>query len=340
MTPDVSPEAALRQRSHDLPAWLMSLAAHLVAAILVASLLGIEPPRAIDEADRPASIVLTRRSQAQTEYFSDTAGTGAERHEVRKPAVDVAESERSALPIDEAAPAIAGIALPGAADTAPAGDGLVAAPSLSSGRGRGALFPGLDAEAILAEDATIPRETPPTGPKARLSLFGAAAEGRSFVFVIDRSRSMGADGLGVIQAAAGELQSQLGELTDDQSLQVVAYNQSPAFLGDRKLIPASEANKVRLVQFVANLAAFGQTEHSPALIAALRLKPEVIFLLTDGGDPVLHEGELRAIRELGARRTTIHCLHFGRGTATSQSFLARLADQNRGQYVYIDVSAR
>jgi Ca-activated chloride channel family protein len=67
----------------------------------------------------------------------------------------------------------------------------------------------------------------------------------------------------------------------------------------------------------------------------------VIFLLTDGGDPVLHAGQLRQIREEAAGRTSIHCLHFGRGEAGAEpGFLKRLAAENGGSYVYIDMNRR
>jgi hypothetical protein len=98
---------------------------------------------------------------------------------------------------------------------------------------------------------------------------------------------------------------------------------------------------LRQGRFVADLAAYGQTEHSRGLWAALRTKPEVIFLLTDGGDPVLDPGQLRLIRDEAAGRTSIHCLHFGRGPRSeSKNFLARLAAENRGSYVYIDMNTR
>ena len=199
-----------------------------------------------------------------------------------------------------------------------------------------------DEAAILAEDAKIPRERIATGPTAAVSLFGSpAAVGRSFVFVIDRSSSMGGDGLGALQTAAKEFAFQLEQLTSDQTFQVVAYNQSAAFLTGRELIPATSENKRELVHFVGNLAAFGQTEHVRGLRDALRLKPEVIFLLTDGGDPVLNVAQLREVRDEAAGRTTIHCVHFGRGPLSApNNFLARLASENRGNYVYIDMDAR
>ena len=77
------------------------------------------------------------------------------------------------------------------------------------------------------------------------------------------------------------------------------------------------------------------------MLAALRMKPEVIFLLTDGGDPPLDAGQLRTIRETAGSGTTIHCLHFGRGKrGDGGNFLTRLAADNHGSYVYIDMNAR
>src|SRR5207253_1174338 len=142
-----------------------------------------------------------------------------------------------------------------------------------------------------------------------------------------------------IQTAANDLAAHIDRLTDKQTFQVVTYNQSVAYLTDRELIPATAENKRKLVTFIANLAAYGQTEHSRGLLAALRLKPEVIFLLTDGGDPPLDAGQLRLVREQAAGRTSIHCLHFGRGPiGDSKNFLIRLAAENRGSYVYIDMN--
>jgi hypothetical protein len=321
----------------------MSLAAHLSALILAALLIRNRPPEAIEEADRAATIVLASRSPAKTEYFAEAASASAERHEVLRPAAEAAAAGGSSLPSPEPPPAIVGMALPELPGALPPGEGLVVAAEANAGRSRGRVLPpGIDDAAILAEDALIPREYVPTGPTARLSLFGSAqAEGRSFVFVIDRSKSMGGGGLGAIEAAAKELEAQIGRLTEQQTFQVVAYNQSAAFLGERKLIAASEPNKERLIDFVKNLAAFGQTEHYHGLLAALRLKPEVIFLLTDAGDPHPGAGQLRAIREQAGGRTSIHCLQFGSGPLSeSNNFLARLAAENRGSYAYIDMGGR
>jgi hypothetical protein len=328
-----------------LPSWLLSLAFHLLAAIMLALLIGgTSPPSDIAEADRKASVVLVQRTGRQTQYFAEEQW-----HDALQPAAPVVATAASAsggsadaaLPAADAAPLLPGTGLPKLPGALSSGEGLVAHPQPGAGRGRPIVLPGLDDAAILAEDALIPREQVPTGPTAQMSLFGAAAEGRSFVFVIDRSQSMGGDGLGAIQAAAKELAGQIDQLSPEQTFQVVAYNQGIAYLSGRELIAATDENKRKLIEFVKNLAAFGQTEHSRGLAAALRLKPEVIYLLTDAGDPHLDNGQMRIVREQAAGRTTVHALHFGRGPLeSSEHFLARLAAENRGSYRYIDMDAR
>lgn len=329
-----------------VPPWLMSLAAHLLLAIFGSlAVRGFSASKFYeDEPLRPGEIVLVQREANRNEYFADQQAET--RHNVFRPVTG--EAAGGALDGSgrnggaNGPPLLSGIALPQFPGGVTASEALVAAPQIGGSRGPARLAGNpLDEAAILAEDALIPREKIPTGPTAQLSLFGSAsAEGRSFAFVIDHSNSMGGDGLGAIQAAAKELAAHIDRLSAEQTFQVVAYNEAVAYLSGRELIPASNENKRKLVSYVANLAAFGQTEHSRGLLAALRLKPEVIFLFTDGGDPPLNPGQLRTIRE-AAGRTSIHCLHFGRGPKPDSGvFLSRLAAENRGSYVYIDLNNR
>jgi len=329
-----------------LRAWLVSLCAHLLLAVfgcLAVGLSGAGSEEAL--VGRGAEIVLARRDAGSTQYFRDDPPT-SQSHQMLRPVANAAETDISSLTGENGGlaassappPLAAGIQLPARVGELPAGEAIAA--GLLPGRKPGMVrLPGsaADEAAILEEDARIPREKLPTGPTAQLSLFGSGvAEGRSFVFVIDRSKSMGGDGLGAIQAAAKELSAHLDRLSSEQTFQVVAYNEAPLFLTQRELLPATPENKERLIHFVANLPAFGQTEHWRGLVSALRMKPEVIFLFTDGGDPALTAGQLREIRQEAAGRTAIHCLHFGRGPRVGEaSFLVRLAAENRGTYVYV-----
>ncbi|MDX1946898.1 MAG: VWA domain-containing protein [Pirellulaceae bacterium] len=325
------------------PAWLLSLVVHLAIAVAAGLWLRTAPPRGLlSDQDRPATIVLAQRRDAGTTYFTDESPAESSAAPASGASAAAAQTGDDPLATDTAPPAAGGVSLPQLPGVLASGDGLVAVVQPGTGQGRPRILPGVGDAEILAADALIPREAIPTGPTAMLSLFdSAAAEGRSFVFVIDRSQSMGSDGLGAIAAAAQELTAELGRLTAEQKFQVVAYNTSAIYFDRRELLPADEGTRKSLVRFVADLAAYGPTEHERGLLAALRLRPEVIFLLTDGGDPHLNPGQLRVIREAAGGRTSIHALHFGRGSAPEgEEFLRRLATENRGSYVYIDMAKR
>lgn len=332
--PEPSPAAQRR-----IPAWLLSLALHL-AVLLAGTLLvrGTYLPADRSESPRPTAIVLARATASEkAQYFAEE---DAARDSLTTIAAKVATE---ALPLDSQPPA-GGIALPNAPSAAADPGLLVVRPSTSGGRGKYRTS-GLTAEdvaAIVAEDSARPRPLVPTGPTAKLSLFGSAeAEGGSFVFLIDCSQSMGHSGLGAIAEAAKELSASIDRLGPEQKFQVIAYNQKPVALGGRGLLSATPENKRKLIEFVETTVAYGATEHELGLLAALRYKPDVIFVFTDGGDPGLKPGQLRAIAEAAAGRTAIHCLHFGAGPLVDEvNFLERLAEQNGGSYVYIDMRAR
>ena len=150
---------------------------------------------------------------------------------------------------------------------------------------------------------------------------------------------MGSGGLGVLFRATREFDSSLAVLEPSHRFQILAYNHNRVFFGDDDLVPATDANKQLVRKFMQGLAAFGATNHFMAITSALNRNPDVIFLLTDGGDPPLSESQLAQIRKRAAGRTTIHCLQFGgRPADGEENFMHRLARQNGGSYRYIDVS--
>lgn len=206
-------------------------------------------------------------------------------------------------------------------------------------------LPAIDEAAVMADELRRnPKKAAPIGTVAELSLFGTSAAGRSFVLVIDRSQSMGGEGLGAIHAATRELESQLQSLTADQRVQVVAYNDAAIAYSDAKLVPATAGEQVKLIRFVGGIVASGGTEHRAGILAALRFKPEVIFLLTDGGDPPLTTRDLRLITTAADGETQIHCLQFGQGkrdeSDSRYATLVQLARATGGEYRYVDLLTR
>ena len=105
--------------------------------------------------------------------------------------------------------------------------------------------------------------------------------------------------------------------------------------------PATDANKALVPGFLSTKAAFGATEHERALMSALSLEPDILFLLTDGGEPALNDRQILAIAKFASPRTSIHCIQFGSGPLQdANNFLARLAAATGGEYGYVDVNQR
>ncbi|WP_254508533.1 vWA domain-containing protein [Anatilimnocola floriformis] len=227
--------------------------------------------------------------------------------------------------------------LPATEDSFAAADGMLA--NTTGGSARRNMLGGEQAGHYYPDDAmTRGSGGEPQGQPGNLQLYGTAARGRTFAMVIDRSASMGEQGLGAIRAAADELAHQLDSLDEQQRVQVVAYHQVPTLL-DPQWLTATKENKERLLAFLRKLPAFGSTNHTAALTAALKLRPEVIFLLTDGDEPGMDPGQLRIIRELAKGRTTIHTIHFARGSEGSPKnhFLRKVAAENGGSYVFVNL---
>lgn len=185
---------------------------------------------------------------------------------------------------------------------------------------------------------------PKTDGKARVRLFGLVGEGYKFVYVFDRSGSMGGSGRESLRAVKAELIESLKTLDSVHQFQIVFYNERPVLFNPTgepgRLAFATDANKQRAIRFLDTITAAGGTAHDDALRLAIRLHPDVIFFLTDGDDPKLSPAQLAKIRRQAAG-IIIHSVEFGAGPKPEgSSFIADLARQNGGGYVYIDIAKR
>jgi hypothetical protein len=141
-----------------------------------------------------------------------------------------------------------------------------------------------------------------------------------------------------------ELERSLENLDRTHQFQIIFYNERPVVFNPAgspgKLAFATREAKQRAVRFIASITADGGTRHEDALKAAVRLHPDVIFFLTDGDDPKLSRAQLDEIQRKAAG-IAIHTIEFGAGPKPEEkSFLATLAEENGGQYVYVDLSKR
>jgi hypothetical protein len=227
------------------------------------------------------------------------------------------------LPPAEAAPEPAAPApVPAPVNLAPVAD-MAAAPNAPGGTGsHGASGTG---------SASQPSGGP-GGSGGSATFFEIPVAGRSVVYVLDRSASMGLHGRWA--AARRELLASLARLPEEAWFQIVAFNSRAEPLrldGLVGLVPATAANKARAAAFVEQLPAEGGTAHLPAFRQALALEPEVVFFLTDADD--LRDEEVRLVTQLNRGRSVIHTIelttaHRGRRDMPLQV----LARTNRGSY--------
>ncbi len=144
---------------------------------------------------------------------------------------------------------------------------------------------------------------------------------RRIVYVIDASGSL----IASLQVVIRELSRSLRELTAKQSFSIVFFQQDRALAvppGDRLLQATSEEKRRALEWIDRNIIPNGNSNPLPALRKAIRLQPDVIFLLSDNitgaGQYEIDQEELLAELERlnprdprsGRRSVQINCIQF------------------------------
>lgn len=192
-------------------------------------------------------------------------------------------------------------------------------------------------------DGTAARSSSSSG-RARTKVYGLKGEGNRFVYVFDRSGSMGGSGNKALNSAKKELLQSINDLGDAHQFQIIFYNEQPTIMRFDdlpNLMFANAENKARARLFVAGISADGATAHEPAIYLALQLNPDVIFFLTDADQPELSATALAKIQQRNHGSCVINTIEFGLGPKIrKENFLDRLAAQNGGGSVYVDINSR
>jgi hypothetical protein len=152
--------------------------------------------------------------------------------------------------------------------------------------------------------------------------------GKSLVYVIDRSGSMGVDN--ALDVARRELLASLQQLPPGTLFQIIAYNrvaQTMHLRGSYGLIPVSPDAIAEASARLRELKPLGGTNHVQALKSALMLRPETILFLTDGDD--FRWDEIEEICRLNAGNSIIHAIALTESETQPQA-LARLGQENHG----------
>ena len=167
------------------------------------------------------------------------------------------------------------------------------------------------------------------GHGARIEFYGVEAEGRDFVFVLDKSSSMAG---APFERLKQELRYAIACLPAEARFFVVFFDVGANKMTARGLTRASAFNKDHHLRWADTVPAYGGTDPSAALAIALRLQPTTVFLMTDGAfEPT---NTLQVIGQLNEqRKVTINTI--GVGTADA-AVLRHIADENRGQFRHVE----
>ena len=304
-----------------LPSWVLSAVLHVLVLVLAAWMFGLAPRQGAST-ERTAEVGIALEHQDGTfEYYDTDTTAGTQSQAVTANAASLENLLKDQAQVDTAS-------------ALPAKMGVLGPSVVQAG---GPADPGPKSGGYAGSNDAI-------GGKATVKVFGVEGTGYKFVYVFDRSTSMGGSGRNALMVAKSELMASLESLQETHQFQIIFYNDQQLEFnpsGQRgRLAFATERNRQRARQFIGGVVDAGSTEHEAALKLAIKYRPDVIFFLTDAAVPRLDADQLRTINRW-ASGITINAIEFGRGPKQEgDNFLTRLARQNGGQYDYHDITKR
>jgi von Willebrand factor type A domain len=168
-------------------------------------------------------------------------------------------------------------------------------------------------------------------PSYATDFFGIGGSGQSFVYVVDCSKSMNEEGK--FTRARYELIRSIEQLTPDQRYFVIFYNEGAYPMDADSPVPVTPEQVERMRRWVNMIEPGGGTNPLPALLMALKLKPDAIFFLSDGlFDPSTIQSVRRANRAHGGR-IPIHTISFV--NYESQGLMRLIARQAGGEFRFV-----
>jgi hypothetical protein len=179
------------------------------------------------------------------------------------------------------------------------------------------------------QEPTAPPEPEPQRPE--VLFFRTAAEANSVAYVVDCSGSMASRRF---ERARAELNQSVGRLQSGQRFHVSFFNDRPIpMFGDHQpseLSPASPAVKARVQSWMEQVRGSGGTMPDQALQIAAKLRPEVIYLLSDGEFSPLRTATRDLIQ---ARGIVVHTIAFE--SSSGGRMLEEIASWSGGTYRFV-----
>jgi hypothetical protein len=159
---------------------------------------------------------------------------------------------------------------------------------------------------------------------------GVKSAARHVIYVIDFSGSMNGDRFAHTRL---ELKRSIERLPEDGSFLVVFFDDGFVVMPPGKLVPATARNKSIAKSWIDSVDTRGGTDPSQAMDFALKLKPETIFMMTDG--QFMSNDYVNQVidHENVNRYTSINTIAFHERAAEAE--LKKIARENHGDYRYV-----
>ncbi len=200
------------------------------------------------------------------------------------------------------------------------------------------IIPAAIAAMLLAAGCSKPVATtqpqPPEPPAVR-------SKGCCVVFVIDCSGSM----VDTFDLLRYEMRRSIAFLSEDQEFHVILFGKGqPIENTPRKLVPATDENKLQCGRWLDEVRPEGQTDPIPALERAFEVlshadspKGKLIYLLTDGVFPD-NEKVLEFVRSRNSDRSVrINAILYSiRRDEQAVAMLETIASESDGKFLYVN----
>lgn len=167
--------------------------------------------------------------------------------------------------------------------------------------------------------------------KAAADFFGIGGYGQSFVYVVDCSGSMRESGK--FERAVYELLRSIEQLTSDQQYFIIFYNHQAYPLETPGMVLATPKRFEETRDWVSHAQPQGGTVPLPAVLAALQLKPDAIFFLSDGLFDPQTSRVIRAHNRSKKSRIPIHTIAFVNREA--EGLMRTIARNSGGKYRFV-----
>jgi len=181
----------------------------------------------------------------------------------------------------------------------------------------------------------LSRSLSATMKKRGAAFFGAYAEGKKFIFVLDSSRSMLQDDRWTY--ACNQLIDSLNGLQPEQEFYVICFDVKASYLFNippsrAKFFTSDDSTLARVKRWLRSHELGRATMPAEALQNALALEPDAIFLLSDGELQDNSIGMLRMINGFSPtyRQIPIHTVHLF--SAEGRETLQLIARENSGTF--------